>query len=213
MGEQFKILSLSGGGYLGLYTISFLEAIEKRFGAPIARYFDLLAGTSVGGIIALGLAAEVPASKIRATFEEGGTSVFSHRPAPTSRLQSAVDLFRYFGKPKYSDVALRKMIGGLVGENGRIGNLKHRLILPAVNLTKGKPQLFKTPPTAISRRTFIDVWWMSRSQLPPPQPTSPSRKLVTSSSSMVVYTQIPRTCWRCTKLNISWARQYPPFMF
>jgi patatin-like phospholipase/acyl hydrolase len=56
-----QILSLSGGGYLGLYTAAVLTAIEERIKARIATRFDLIAGTSVGGIIALGIANEVPA--------------------------------------------------------------------------------------------------------------------------------------------------------
>ncbi len=58
--EPFHILSLSGGGFLGLYTVSVLAGLEEETGQPLARRFELLAGTSVGGIIALGLAAEIP---------------------------------------------------------------------------------------------------------------------------------------------------------
>ena len=43
----FQILSLSGGGYLGLYTITVLTELERGLGRPLASCFDLLAGTSV----------------------------------------------------------------------------------------------------------------------------------------------------------------------
>jgi patatin-like phospholipase/acyl hydrolase len=84
MVERFNILSLSGGGFLGLYTVSVLAGLEEVVGGPIARHFDLLAGTSVGGIIALGLAAEIPAHTIKEAFEQNGTAIFSGRPAPSS---------------------------------------------------------------------------------------------------------------------------------
>ena len=61
----FQILSLSGGGYLGLYTISVLSELERRVKRPIPSCFDLLVGTSVGGIIALGLAAEKSTCQIK----------------------------------------------------------------------------------------------------------------------------------------------------
>lgn len=143
--DRFSILSLSGGGYLGLYTASILAALEESCGGPIARHFDLIAGTSVGGIIALGLANEVPAQDIKTAFEEEGTAIFSERPAPTGRLASLIDLRRYWSKPKYDSSALKNTIFRIIGADTRIGDLKHPVIVPAVNLTKGGPQIFKTP--------------------------------------------------------------------
>lgn len=143
--QRFNILSLSGGGFLGLYTVSVLAGLEEATGAPIGRHFDLMAGTSVGGIIALGLAAEVPAATIKEAFERNGTAIFSDRPAPVTKLEVVRDLMRAARKPKYQADALRRTIAEIVGEGTRIGDLKHRVIVPAVNLTKGRPQLFKTP--------------------------------------------------------------------
>ena len=53
---RFQVLALDGGGIRGLYTASLLGALEKGIGRPIVDHFDLIAGTSTGGIIALGLA-------------------------------------------------------------------------------------------------------------------------------------------------------------
>jgi patatin-like phospholipase/acyl hydrolase len=144
MSERFNILSLSGGGFLGLYTVSVLTGLEEAAGGPIARHFDLMAGTSVGGIIALGLAAEVPAPTIKTAFERNGTAIFSDRPAPATWRETVRDLARFLRKPKYQPNALRRTVIDLVGAETRIGDLKHRVIVPAVNLTKGKPQVFKT---------------------------------------------------------------------
>src|SRR5262245_17669170 len=101
MAQRFNILSLSGGGFFGLYTTSILEDLEKLYPPPIARHFDLLAGTSVGGIIALGLAAEVPATAIKAAFARNGTKIFSARPSPQTSLGVFRDVMRSFFKPKY----------------------------------------------------------------------------------------------------------------
>ena len=51
-GKRFRVLALSGGGYLGVYTAALLAALEDRAGEPLGRRFDLIAGTSVGGILA-----------------------------------------------------------------------------------------------------------------------------------------------------------------
>lgn len=144
MRDRFNILSLSGGGFFGLYTISILAELEQKYCSPVALRFDLLAGTSVGGIIALGLAAEIPAATIQRAFERNGTAIFSTRGAPSTRVGSAVDIFRSFFKPKYEAESLRQTIVELVGPTTCIGDLKHRVLIPAVNLTKGLPQIFKT---------------------------------------------------------------------
>lgn len=123
-----------------------LAQLEKELDRPIATSFDLLAGTSIGGIIALGLAAEVPAADIKQAFEENGTRIFSNRPVPKSTLNKIWDVIgRSVLSPKYDGKALRETINSIVGQDAKIADLKHPVIIPAVNLTKGSPQVFKTP--------------------------------------------------------------------
>ncbi len=81
--NEFRILSLSGGGYLGLYTAVLLERLEHKLGEPLGRRFDLIAGTSVGGLLALALAFEVPMAAIVALFRMRGEEVFSARRLPS----------------------------------------------------------------------------------------------------------------------------------
>lgn len=69
---SFQILALSGGGYRGLYTATILAELERELGGPIARHFDLIAGTSIGGILALALANEIPAQKLVEMFVSKG---------------------------------------------------------------------------------------------------------------------------------------------
>jgi patatin-like phospholipase/acyl hydrolase len=141
---RFNILCLSGGGYLGLYTASVLAGLEKQFGGPVGRHFDLIAGTSVGGIIALGLAAEIPSADIKALFEKAGPRIFSRRPAPQGFAAVLADVLRFAFRPKYEAKELRCAVSKLIGNDRRIGDLKHRVMVPTVNLTKGRPQVFKT---------------------------------------------------------------------
>ena len=63
-GRRFRILSMDGGGIRGIFPASLLAGLEEQYldGQPLGRYFDLIAGTSTGGIIALGL---VPAFEPR----------------------------------------------------------------------------------------------------------------------------------------------------
>src|SRR5262249_38669774 len=76
---RFQILALSGGGFQGLYTAQVIADLEEHSGKPFASYFDLIAGTSVGGILALALALEIPAARIVTLFEKNGPMIFSRR--------------------------------------------------------------------------------------------------------------------------------------
>ncbi len=138
---RFQILALSGGGYLGLYTAEILARLEERAGRPLARCFDLVSGTSVGGILAIGLALEVPAADMRDMFERRGEVIFSRRGRPRFGWW---DARRSIFRPKYDGKELRRAVADMIGADTRIGDLKHRLLVPAVNMTKGSVQMFKT---------------------------------------------------------------------
>lgn len=131
----FRILSLSGGGYRGLFTARILADLEDRIGAPIATRFDLIAGTSIGGILALALALEVPAKRMVALFEEHGDEIFKKRWSFLSYLRSP-----------YTQASLANLLEAetLFGQR-TLGACAHRVIVPAINHTTGRPVLFKTP--------------------------------------------------------------------
>lgn len=62
-GKVVKILSIDGGGIRGVIPAMVLQRIEQMTGKPIARLFDLIAGTSTGGVISLLLTKPKPESK------------------------------------------------------------------------------------------------------------------------------------------------------
>jgi len=130
--NSFHILALSGGGFKGLFTAVILEKLEEEFGCPIARKFDLLAGTSIGGIIALALADEIPAKTIRELFINDKKKIFGDHPFSG---------YIYFSK--YNNKGLRDSLENIFRER-KIGDLKHRIIIPTINYTKGSTQVLKT---------------------------------------------------------------------
>lgn len=141
---HFRILSLAGGGFLGLYTAGVLAGLEEKAGQPLARCFDLIAGTSVGGLLGLALAFEVPVTRIVELFRERGSDIFSARSLPTSSVGRLLDLTRSVLGPKYSGDALRAALTELFG-NRRLGDAEHRLVVPAVNVSLSQTKVFKTP--------------------------------------------------------------------
>ena len=112
-GKRFNILCLSGGGFRGLYTAAVLEKIEEVFlGGPgkkgnLQSHFDLIIGTSTGGLIATALAFNIPPKKIRERFELDGPSIF-----PPKTFGSLVKQFLFF--PQYSKEPLRRTIRNLL---------------------------------------------------------------------------------------------------
>ena len=76
--KPYRVLSLDGGGMRGLYTASVLQSLVNRFSRSnsgnkdIGKGFDLIAGTSTGGILACGLAAGVPIKNIIELYSKKG---------------------------------------------------------------------------------------------------------------------------------------------
>lgn len=144
--NEFRILALSGGGYLGLYTAVVLAELEKRAGEPLGRRFDLLAGTSVGGLLAMALAFEVPMAQIVQLFVERGEEVFSSRGLPGGRVTRLLDMTRSVLGPKYSGDALRRELTKHFGER-TMGDAQHAVVVPAVDVGASRTKVFKTPHT------------------------------------------------------------------
>jgi predicted acylesterase/phospholipase RssA len=142
--QPLHILSLAGGGYLGLFTAVVLARLEERVGEPLGRRFDLIAGTSVGGILAAGLAFEVPMQTMVRLFVERGRDVFSPRALPSGPFGRMVDMSRSVLGSKYSGEALREVLTETLGRR-TLGDALHHMVIPAVNVTHSLTKVFKTP--------------------------------------------------------------------
>ena len=132
--HRFQVLALSGGGYRGLYTARVIADLEQAIGGAIARRFDLIAGTSVGGILALALAQGIPAERVVTLFEKHGQEIFSKR-------RSLGGLWR----APYTANKLRELLEAdeLFGQR-LLGSCQRAVIVPAINYTTGSPVIFKT---------------------------------------------------------------------
>ncbi len=124
MKNVVKVLSIDGGGIRGIIPAKVLAAIEKITRKPIARLFDLIAGTSTGGILALGLtkpdasgAPQYPAEDLVGFYDKEGSRIFSrslwHRVCALGDLHqekyscAGIDsvLKEYFGDARLKDAA------------------------------------------------------------------------------------------------------------
>lgn len=141
--RPFQALALTGGGYRGLFTAKVLQVMEEHVGEPIGRHFDLTCGTSIGGIVALAIAFEIPMSKVVKTFEDSGTAIFPVRKR-TPFFGQLGELIKFARKPRYQAANLREVVISLIGGDVTLNDALHPVAIPSVNVTEGKPQVFKT---------------------------------------------------------------------
>ena len=132
--QRFQILALSGGGFRGLYTAKILADLEEEIRAPIATRFDLIAGTSIGGILALAIASGIPAKAMVDLFVEHGEEIFKRRFSLMGMLRAP-----YSAKPLQSLLSAPSLFG-----QRTLGDCKHPVLIPAINYSSGQPQVFKT---------------------------------------------------------------------
>ena len=141
-----RLLSLDGGGIRGLIAIEVLEAIETRLRAQLgagddwvlADWFDYIAGTSTGAIIAAGLALGMRVSEIRRFYHEQGAAMFG--PA---RL---VNRFRY----KFESEPLAAALRSAFGAQRTLGSpdLRSLLLVVLRNATTDSPWPLSNNPRA-----------------------------------------------------------------
>lgn len=148
----YRILSLSGGGYRALFTAQLLariEAMPEFTGAPIGQRFDMIAGTSAGGLIAVALALDVPAHRIVDVLEEHGRLIF-----PRIRFKQLIKLF---GRDVYSAEPLQNAIQACIGSRATepFANIEKSVMLTTVSWTAGKLVLLRSG--ALSRATNPQV--------------------------------------------------------
>lgn len=136
MTKPFKILSIDGGGIKGLYSAKILEHLENRFNCRISDHFDLICGTSTGGLIALALAMKIPATTISEFYEQYGKVIFPRR----SKLWGLIR--QTFWRGKYSDEPLRRALTTIFGEL-KIGDAQNLLCIPSYTVTDARPWIFK----------------------------------------------------------------------
>jgi len=142
-GER-RILAIDGGGIKGLIPASLLAQVEEVTDEKIVDHFDLIVGTSTGGIIALGLGLGVPAPEIRDFYREHGPGIFGaarrgRRAFFDDILRRAASIF----SPKYTAKRLRAALESVFGDR-TLGESKTRLVVPSFDPRCRAVYVFKT---------------------------------------------------------------------
>jgi hypothetical protein len=140
-----RILTIDGGGIRGTFPAAFLANLEEDLDEPIGQYFDLIAGTSTGGIIAIGLALGLSAADILKLYENKGPEIFAQtRSGFLGWIERRFRWGRWFlWGPKYSSEPLREALDGVFRDR-RLGEARTRLVIPAWHPQTQKVYVFKT---------------------------------------------------------------------
>jgi uncharacterized protein len=140
--RRFRILSIDGGGIRGIFPAAILAGLERHHtgGSSIASYFDLVAGTSTGGILALGLGAGYAAGELLDLYVRRGCEVFP----PLGRLRAWARDKRHYARHLYNREALQCLLTDKLG-NRLFGDSKLRLCIPAFEGRHSEVFVFKTP--------------------------------------------------------------------
>lgn len=147
------ILSIDGGGIRGIIPATILAHIEAATNKPISQLFDLIAGTSTGGILAMGLAKP----------DRSGQPQFTARQLCEVYTREIPHIFRspqsWWGNlitPKYRSHALQRALTECFGDC-RLSNALTDVLIPCYDIQHRVPHVFKSRPT---RAKDADDWRM-----------------------------------------------------
>lgn len=144
---KYRVLAIDGGGIRGLVTTVLLQRIVATPGLEnFLDSIDLLAGTSTGGLLALGIAARIDLGEMRDVYVKKGAKIFAD-----SWLDDLIDIGKLRGAD-YDVKPLRRVLKGLFGDT-TLGQLQKRVLIAAFDLDNEdpvkrtwKPKLFHNFP-------------------------------------------------------------------
>ncbi|KAK1588591.1 hypothetical protein Q3G72_024803 [Acer saccharum] len=164
-GELITILSVDGGGIRGIipgvilaHLESQLRVLDEDENARLADYFDVIAGTSTGGLITAMLTAPVgkngrpyPAEDIVRFYKENGPKIF---PQTSGCLSWIVDLWKALMGSKYNGKNLHKAIQDKLKDT-RLQDTVTNVVIPTFDIKKLQPTIFSS--YQIESNPFLDA--------------------------------------------------------
>ena len=132
----YRILTFDSGGIKGLFSATLLGRVVENH-PDLIKNTDLIAGTSTGGIIALGLAAGLTPQQLAELYRDRGPEIFDD-----SFWDDLIDLGKAVGAD-YSQKKLRSELEDRLGRNTTLGDLNKRVLIPTFDLDS--PETGKRP--------------------------------------------------------------------
>ena len=134
-----RVLAIDGGGIRGLIPALLLAELERRAGRPVFELFDLMAGTSTGGILVCALSGPepLPAAEVAVIYEEEGPRIFER--SVWQRVRSGEGLI----DEKYDAAALDRALERFLADK-RLSATQPELLVPTYDTAGPGPYFFKT---------------------------------------------------------------------
>lgn len=148
MKEPFKILSIDGGGIRGVFPAMILANLEAELKAKgvekwqVYQNFELICGTSTGGIMAIALALGIPAKEIYELYLDNAKVIFGNKKGFLKRFKYSAhkrDELERLIKEKY-----QKYHDGEDGKDPRLKHCKTHVAIPIYDLMEGRPSVLKS---------------------------------------------------------------------
>lgn len=131
--KELRILSIDGGGMKGVIPSQYLTRIEKYINGSVLDHFDIITGTSTGGIIALALSTGMSSQEIFTLYSEEGNRIFAKKKLGKGVFQ-----------PVYSNDGLKKLLKEKFKDN-KIKDAQTMLCIPSIENHNANPKVYKTP--------------------------------------------------------------------
>ncbi len=148
-GRNFRILALDGGGLRGTFTAAVLtkwdDMIKSGGGNSLIEHFDLVAGTSTGAILAIGLGLGFTPLEMLTFYREEGPKIF-----PKDRK------LRHWLKSKHESTTLRNVLQKKFFDCKLSCDSRCRLVIPTVRAVHGEAEAIVTAHTP-DRTAFQDI--------------------------------------------------------
>jgi len=135
--NTFKILSIDGGGIRGVFPAHILYCIKHRLGIKVEEYYDMIAGTSTGSIVAAAIACKIDPGEVVSMYRKHGPNIFF-------RKKSLLPVkYQLAFKSLYGNENLKKVLKEIFG-NIMLGEISIPLLLPATDIGNGGVHVFKS---------------------------------------------------------------------
>lgn len=145
-----KILSIDGGGIRGVIPAKILAQIEERTGKQCYQMFDMIVGTSTGGILALGLSLGYTAKSLLRMYIEEGPSIFEQN------IFRRLRTLNYMTNAKYDSENLEQVLYNYF-MNYTMKDLKTNCMITAYDIKKDETIFFKSWKEEFKNELLKDI--------------------------------------------------------